>query len=209
MQDYYICYRGDIQDLSLFICARNTSFDNNTLDQKIFQGYIMKLFGGAVAWRANKQDTVTILSIEAELLAISQTAKEVIYFSHLMQALNLIILEALTIECNNAQTIRLLVNKSMKLQTKLRHVNIHLHWLKHEVPCGSIHICWVPTKEMVTDSLTKALSSAQKHNFFVRMTDIENPKDLLVSIKREEDALQQLQADPEYSEVYGFGADTS
>ena len=35
----------------------------------------MKLFGGAVALRANKQDTVTILSTEAELLAISQTAK--------------------------------------------------------------------------------------------------------------------------------------
>ena len=42
-----------------------------------------------------------------------------------MQALNLVISEARKIECDNAKTIRLLVDKSMKLQTKLRHVDIH------------------------------------------------------------------------------------
>jgi len=48
----------------------------------------MKLFG-AVAWRANKQDTVTTSSTEAELLALSQTAKEAIYISRLLQAFTL------------------------------------------------------------------------------------------------------------------------
>ena len=114
-----------------------------------------------------------------------------------MQALNLVIPEALTIECDNAQTIRLLVDKSMKLQTKLRHVDIHSHWLRQEVQRGSIHIRWVPTKEMVADGLTKALSSAQKHDSFVKMTGIEDQKDLLASIKREKDALQYLRTDPE------------
>ncbi len=106
-----------------------------------------------------------------------------------MQALNLVIPEALTIECDNAQTIRLLVDKFMKLQTKLRQVDIHSHRLRQEVQRGSIHIRWVPTKEMVADGLTKAFSSAQKHNSFVKMTGIEDQKDLLASIKREEDAL--------------------
>ena len=93
----------------------------------------MKLFGGAAAWRANKQDKVITSSNEAEFLAISQTAKEAIYLSRLMQALNLVISEALTIKFDNAQTIWLLVDKSMKLQTKLRHVDIHSHWLRQKV----------------------------------------------------------------------------
>ncbi len=97
----------------------------------------------------------------------------------------------------------------MKLQIKLQHVDIHSHLLRQEVQHGSIHIRWVSTKEMVGDSQTKALSNAQKHDSFVRMTGIENQKDLLASIKREEDALQQLRTDPEYSEVYGFGADAT
>ncbi len=62
---------------------------------------------------------------------------------------------------------------------------------------------------MVADGLTKALSSTEKHDFFVRMTGIEDQKDLLASIKRKEDALQQLRTYLEYSEVYGFGADAT
>ncbi len=101
----------------------------------------MKLFGGAVAWRANKQDKVITLSNKAELLAISQTGKEAIYLSCLLQALNLVIPEALTMEFNNAQTFQFLVDESMKLQTKLRHVDIHSYWLRHKLQCGSIYIC--------------------------------------------------------------------
>ncbi len=100
-QDYCIRYGGDAQDLSSFVFASDAFFGDNTLDRKSSQGYIMKLFGGGVALRANKQDTVTTSSTEAELLSISQTAKEAIYLSCLIQARNLVILEALTIECDN------------------------------------------------------------------------------------------------------------
>ncbi len=126
-----------------------------------------------------------------------------------MQALNFVIPEALTIECDNSKTIRILVDKSMKLQTKLWHVDIHSQSLGQELQHGSIHIRLVPTKEMVADGLTKALSSAQKHDSFVKMTGIGDQKDLLSSIKREEDVLQHLRTDPEYSEVYRFGADAT
>ncbi len=70
MHDYCICYREDAQDLSSFVYDIDASFDDNTLDQKSSQGYIMKLFGGAVALRANKEDKVTTSSTEAELLAL-------------------------------------------------------------------------------------------------------------------------------------------
>ena len=62
---------------------------------------------------------------------------------------------------------------------------------------------------MVADGLTKALSTAEKHDSFVRMTGIEDQKDLFASIQREEDALQHLRTDPKYIEVYGFAADAT
>lgn len=65
----------------------------------------MKPFGGVVALRANEQDIVTTSSTKAELLAISQTAKEAVYLSRLVKVLTLVLPEALTIECNNKQTI--------------------------------------------------------------------------------------------------------
>ena len=136
-QDHCIWYEGsrkNSQDnISSFICSSDVLFGDNTLDRKSSQGCMMKLFGGPVAWRANKQDTVTTSSTEAELLAISQTAKESIYLSRLMKAPKLLVSDPLTIECDNTQTIRLLVDESTKLQTKLRHVDMHSHWLCQEV----------------------------------------------------------------------------
>ena len=161
-QGHSIRYGGEVdsQDISSFICSSDASFGDNTIDRKSSQGYIMKLFGGPVAWRANKQDTVTTSSTEAKLLAILQTAKESIYLSRLMKALSLTVPEPLTIECDNTQTIRLLVDESTKLQTKLRHVDIHSHWLRQEVQQGSIAVRWVPMKQMMADGLTKALTHA-------------------------------------------------
>lgn len=145
------------------------------------------------------------ISLLAELLAISQAAKESICLSRLMKALTLVLPEALTIECDNMQTIRPLVDESMKLQTKLRHVDIHSHWLRQEVQRRTIHIRWVPTKKMTADDLTKALAAAN-HEAFVGMTGIENQKDILASIKKEDhlkDALQSHRTGTEYSAALG------
>jgi hypothetical protein len=44
----------------------------------------MKLFGGLISWRANKQDTVITLTIETKLLALAQAAKKSMYVSKLL-----------------------------------------------------------------------------------------------------------------------------
>jgi hypothetical protein len=44
----------------------------------------MKLFGGLIGWRTNKQDTVITLIIKVELLALAQAAKELMYVSKLL-----------------------------------------------------------------------------------------------------------------------------
>lgn len=48
-QDYCIRYRGEARDISSFVCASNASFAENLLDRKSSQGYMMKLFGSAMA----------------------------------------------------------------------------------------------------------------------------------------------------------------
>lgn len=88
------------------------------------------MFGGPIAWKANKQDTVTTSSTEAELLALSQTAKEAIFVSRLLKAIMLRLDEPLVVEYDNLMTLRLVTEESLKLVTKLRHMDIHSHWLR-------------------------------------------------------------------------------
>ena len=48
----------------------------------------MQLFSGLIGWRANKQDTVTTLTTEAELLALAQATKEGLFISRLLTELS-------------------------------------------------------------------------------------------------------------------------
>jgi hypothetical protein len=151
-------YGGDDE----FVVASDSSFADNTQDRKSSQGFAMKLFGGLIAWRASKQDTVTTSTTEAELLALSQAVKEAIFTRRLLTSLKVSLDEDITrIMCDNQQTIRLVNAEVAKLQTKLKHVDIHNHWLRQEVEKGVITIEYVKSEDMIADGLTKALQTGK------------------------------------------------
>ncbi|RMZ92256.1 hypothetical protein DV736_g455, partial [Chaetothyriales sp. CBS 134916] len=172
---YALEYGGvDTREMRSFICASDASYADNTLDRKSSQGYLMILFGGPIAWKSSKQDTVTTSSTEAELLALTQATKESLFISRLLISLGLRLNEGLAIQCDNKQTIRMITVDSLRLTTKLRHVDIHNHWLRQEYQAGRVQIEWTPTADMPADGLTKTLTR-QSHERFVRMlrlTDI-------------------------------------
>jgi len=60
-----------------------------------------------------------MLSTEAKLLALLQTAKEAIFISRLFKAMMLRLNEPLIINCNNTQTLQLIIEDTAKLITKL------------------------------------------------------------------------------------------
>jgi hypothetical protein len=192
-RDRAIWFDGQNQSSTSFVCASDASFADNTQDRKSSQGYVLMLFGGAIAWKANKQDTVTTSSTEAELLAISQTAKEAIFMSRLFKALTLELDEPLVLQCDNRQTIRLVCDESAKLQTKLRHVDIHNHWLRQECMAKRIHMLWKPTADIVADGLTKALAKG-KFNEFIRQLKLQDIAGRLEQIKRMEVLREQIKA---------------
>ena len=77
-------YFGGFNDLEV---VNNALFADNTFNRKNSQAFAIKLFRGLISWRANKQDTVTISIIKAELLILSQTVKKSLYVSRLITEL--------------------------------------------------------------------------------------------------------------------------
>jgi len=64
-----------------------------------------------------------------------------------------------------------MLKETPKLVTKLKHVDIHNHWLRQEVSHENIQIQWISTTEMPADGLTKALTR-QKHETFIRQLNM-------------------------------------
>jgi hypothetical protein len=150
-----------------FTCASDAAFADDPVTRYSTEGYLFKLFGGPIDWRSTKQRTVTTSSTEAELLALSHTAKEVLWWKRLFEAIQLDSGHEMAIQCDNRQTIRLMTAEFPHLATKLKHIDIQHHWLRQEVSKKNIQIEWIPTAEMPADGLTKALPR-QKHEIFVK-----------------------------------------
>jgi hypothetical protein len=174
---------GRGEDLEI---ASDASFADNTLDRKSSQGYAIKLFGGLIAWRASKQDTVTTSTTEAELLALSQVAKEAIFTSRLLKELQVTLSDPIiTIKCDNTQTIRLVNEDVAKLQTKLRHVDIHHHWLRQEVTRKMIKVEHIPSDNMIADGFTKSLPANKWASFLDQLGLVKRKKALLKEVELE------------------------
>ena len=83
------------------VIASDTSFADDFDTCHSSQGYIMSLFGGPVAWKAGKQDTVTTSTTEAELLKMERTTKESFALDRLMADIGLDLGEPLKVWCDN------------------------------------------------------------------------------------------------------------
>ena len=82
----------------------------------------------------------------------------------------------------------------MKLSTKLRHVDIHNHWLRQEYSEKRVLFEWVSTKEMLADGLTKALPR-QRHEEFVRLISLDDISKRLEQEKQREALRDKIIAD--------------
>lgn len=150
-----------------FLGASDASFADHS-DYKSSEGYVFFAFGGPTSWKASKQSTVTKSTTEAELTALSHAGSELIWWQNLFEQLNIGFDEKPTLYCDNQQTIRL-ITKQGTVNSKLRHVNIHQHWLRQEVQNEKLSVEHVPTRNMPADGLTKLLTAQQQQRFIAQL----------------------------------------
>ena len=146
--------------------SSDASYGDNP-DRRSSGGYLFKLFNGPIDWSAKKQKTVSISTTEAELLALSEAAKQLLWWMRFFEAIEFDPEQGpITIECDNRQTVRAMI-KNEAIQTRLRHIDIRNHWLREKVQNKEINVRWVVTDDMTSDGFTKPLPG-DKHARFMK-----------------------------------------
>jgi hypothetical protein len=176
--------------LQIFKCSSDAAFADDVETRHSSDGFLFRLYSGPIDWRASKQKTVTTSSTEAELLSLSTAARETIWWHRFFKAIRFDTLQQYQIYCDNLQTIRILTKNTLKLVTKLRHVDIHQHWLRQEVRAGSTAIQWLATADMPADGLTKALPK-QKHAAFVEQLHLVDISSRIEGKEEEDDSIER------------------
>ena len=165
-----------------FINSSDVSFADDFLTKYSSQDYVFKLFENMIDWKASKQRIVITSSIEAELLTVTAANKKLIWWHRFFETINFQINHIFTIQCDNLQTIRVL--SSFKFITKLRHVNIHRHWLRQKIKSGRINLIWISITIILADGLIKVLS-LQKHADFIKLMNLVDQLNQKIDQKNE------------------------
>lgn len=134
-------------------------------DRKSQTGGIIKLSGSPVSWFSKKQDTVAKSTTEAEYIALSTVADEVIWLQELMKELGVPATYPTTILEDNQPTIA--VCKNQKSSKVAKHIDTRYHSLDDNILKGRIDVTYVQTDLQLADALTKVRSTVQDVSFLL------------------------------------------
>ena len=121
-------------------------------------GVVCKIGTGAVNWMSRKQQSVSTSTTEAELMAASDGAKEVIWISRVWNELhstNEAKLKIPILFVDNMGTIKLIRNNEFHRRTK--HIEIRHFWVRERCEEGSMDVDYVSSEGQVADIMTKPL----------------------------------------------------
>ena len=170
---FYIIFDLEIHDSkTVFLKFSNAFYDDDIYIRHSSQNYCFRFFNDMIDWKISKQKTVITNSIETELLTISNAIKKLLWWKRFFDSIEFKLNSEIKIQCNNIQTIRVFTHDSSQFIIKLRHVNIHKHWLKQKVQKQIIFIIWISLSTIIVDDFIKTLSS-QRHIEFVRHLSLE------------------------------------
>ena len=118
-------------------------------------GFLIKMGTGAVSWSAKKQTTVADSSTEAEYVAASTAGREVIWMRALLTELGTKLDGPSPMMVDNQSAIKVLRNPEH--HSKMKHIDIKMHWIRQVIKRKDIEIHFLSTKDMIADILTKPL----------------------------------------------------
>jgi hypothetical protein len=121
------------------------------------------LAGGTFAYGSHRQQCIALSSTEAEIIAASKCAVEVVHFRTLLVEMGLPQAEATVIQVDNQGAVEL--SRDRKSCHRSRHVDRRYFKVRELTFEGSVRVEKVDTKENASDVLTKPLepTSFLKH----------------------------------------------
>ncbi|KAJ0809226.1 putative RNA-directed DNA polymerase [Helianthus annuus] len=133
----------------------DSDFGGDVEDGKSTSGYVVVWDGGAVAWSSKKQKIVTLSSTEAEYVAATTCACQVLWMRAVLEDFGMKIKGSTTIKCDNMSTIKL--SRNTVFHGRCKHIGVRYHFLRDLVKDGTIVLEHCGTRDQVADVMTKPL----------------------------------------------------
>jgi hypothetical protein len=122
--------------------------------RKSTSGYLITYSGGAVSWQSRLQKCVAFSTTEAEYIAITEAAKELLWMKKFLQELCLQ-QERYVLYCDNQSVIHL--SKNSTFHSRSKHIDVRYHWIRDTLDEKLLQIEKIHTDDNSSDMMTKTL----------------------------------------------------
>ena len=121
-------------------------------------GYVVRMFGGPVAFAAKRLKVVATSSAEAEYAAASCSCKEIAFVRNVCHELQLRLHGPVCLAVDNEAAIKIANNRGVTGRTK--HFGDAIHYLRHMIDHAVVRLRYVSTHDQLADGFTKPLGKA-------------------------------------------------
>ena len=136
-------------------------------------GYIFNYSVAAISWASKKQATVALSSCEAEVVALSEAAKEGVYLRRFLEDLGFTSPSPTSVATDNTGAKALAYNPEH--HERVKHVERRHFYVRELVEDGLLTVPYVATTANMADFFTKPLAAAQFFALRNLMMNFERP----------------------------------
>ena len=123
--------------------------------RKSTSGFTVFFGNSCVSWKSKKQTSVALSTCEAEYIALSESAKELLWILQLAKDMELHQNNPVQVFEDNQATIK--VAECEKSNFRMKHLDIKYHKVRELIKEKTIQLHHCPSEQMIADILTKPI----------------------------------------------------
>jgi hypothetical protein len=144
----------------------DASYAEDKIDRRSTSGFAFMKNGAAISWKSKKQKIVTLSSMEAEYVALTNAAKEGIYLRNLSNE-HQPTTKPMVLYEDNQSAIKTAENKIHNERSK--HIDVRYHFIREQVEQKKFVLKYIPTTDQIADIFTKPLGNILHYKFTTRL----------------------------------------
>ncbi|XP_058445651.1 uncharacterized protein LOC131426903 [Malaya genurostris] len=150
---------GNLEDEFELIGYCDADWAGDPSDRKSCSGYVFRIGEATVSWASRKQSCVTLSTMEAEYVALSEAAHEVVWLRNLLKELGQEQIKPTVMYEDNKGCIDFVALDQHKKRTK--HIDTRYHYTRELSSSGAVELRYRPSEEMLADIFTKPLNTTK------------------------------------------------
>ena len=132
-------------------------------NRKSISGFVLLLNESPISWSSKQQAIVALSSCEAEYIACTHSAKQIMWLRSLLAELGFPQQTPTTLHCDNTGTVA--CTHDPHGHTRMKHISIRMHFIRECVNQGLIDVIHISNRFNVADLFTKPLARIAHNNW--------------------------------------------